>query len=247
MVVSLELAYILASVFIVSLVAIIAIFMLRLGQSKLFLLVSFAAGSMLAAAFLDLLPEMVEAGAKSFVPSLLGVISFFVLERFLHWHHHHIMHDRKDRRHALAYLVLVGDGFHNFIDGTIIAASYLVSIPAGIAATIAIVLHEIPQELGDAGILIYSGMSRAKAAFWNFMSAITAFLGAFVAYFFASRIEGFTLFLVGFAAGGFIYVAASDLLPELNKEMDFGKSVTQLVFFLMGVAVIWAVLTFIGG
>jgi len=241
------LALIVISVLIVSAVSVLAVFMLRLREERLFWLVSFAAGSLLAAAFLDLLPEAAAHGSNAFVFALLGVVSFFILERFLYWHHHHAKHEKKGKVHSLAYLVLVGDGLHNFIDGTIIAASFIADVRVGIAATIAIVLHEIPQELGDAGILIYSGMTRLKAAFFNLLSALTAVIGALLAYVFASRIEGLTGFLLGFAAGGFIYIAAGDLLPELRKEVDVRKSAVQLPLFLLGIIVIWAVKATLGG
>ena len=235
------LALISISVFIVSIISVFAVFILRFSEEKLFWIVSFAAGSLLSAAFLDLLPEAVKESGSAFMFALIGVVSFFILERFLHWHHHHASHRHKEKIHSLVYMVLVGDGIHNFIDGTVITASFMANLQLGIATTIAIVLHEIPQELGDAGILIYSGMSRLKAAFFNFLSALTAFLGAYFAYFFSSRIEGLIGFLIGFAAGGFIYVAAGDLLPELRREIDLKKSAVQLGMFMLGIIVIWAV------
>ncbi|MBI4438329.1 ZIP family metal transporter [Candidatus Woesearchaeota archaeon] len=233
-----ELAWIIGSVLATSLVSVLAIFMLRIREENVFWLVSFAAGSLLAAAFIDLLPEATEASGNAFAYALIGVVFFFVLERFLYWHHHHIKHEKREKIHSLAYLVLIGDGIHNFIDGTVIAASFLVDIRVGMAATLAIILHEIPQELGDAGILIYSGMSRLKAAFFNFLSALTALFGAILAYMFSATIDWLAVFLISFAAGGFIYVAAGDLLPELRKEVDIRKSSIQLLLFIMGIAAI---------
>ena len=141
-------------------------------------------------------------------------------------------------RPPFAWLNLIGDGVHNFVDGMIIAAAYLASVPLGIAATFAVVLHEIPQELGDFGVLVFGGITRAKALFYNFLSALTAVLGAIVVYFFSPTLN-LSGFLVPFAAGGFIYIASADLLPELHKERNINRAVSQLIFFLLGVASIW--------
>ncbi|MBI3034321.1 ZIP family metal transporter [Candidatus Woesearchaeota archaeon] len=239
------LAYIIVSVFLVSSIAFVAIYFMKAGEKKLFFFVSFAAGSMLAAAFLDLFPEALEKGRNAPVFALLGVVAFFLMERLI-WHHHHINHKNKSQAVSLVYLVTVGDAIHNFIDGSIIAASFLVNIQLGIAATIAIVMHEIPQELGDAGILLHSGMGRFKAAMLNFVTGLTAMAGALLTFFFFSHLQGINNFLIGFAAGGFIYIAVGDLLPELNKEHDTKASSIQLAVFLLGIVVIWAVRAAVG-
>ncbi|VVB81004.1 Zinc transporter ZupT [uncultured archaeon] len=245
------LAYILISVLIVSLVAFVGVLTLflkpKILEKILFSLVSFAAGALLAAAFLDLLPEALEKnGGPVLVYALVGVVVFYIIETFFFWYHCHYGHHHHHHHHmsSIAFLNLFGDGVHNFVDGMIIAAAYLASIPVGIAATVAVILHEIPQEIGDFGILIYGGLSRKKALFFNFICACTAFLGALAVYFFSMRIENISAILVPFAAGGFIYIASADLLPELHKERNLKKALIQLIFFLFGIAAIYG-MTFI--
>jgi zinc and cadmium transporter len=255
------LAYILLSVILVSLVSLVGVLALVLRpvllNNILFILVSFAAGAMLGAAFLDLIPEAIEHAAESghagdiFGYVLLGIVVFFVLETFLYWYHchggkcerhTHATAHGKGHKHAklpVTYLNLIGDGVHNFLDGVIIATSYLVSIPLGIVTTLAVVFHEIPQEIGDFGILIYGGFSRMQALTYNFFSALTAVAGAVIAYYFAATVEHFTEWLVPFAAGGFIYIATVDLLPELHQTQNFKRAATQLAVFLLGIGVIW--------
>lgn len=236
------LAIILLTVFLVSIISLIGIFSLLLNENVidkiLFILVSFAAGSMLGAAFLDLLPEAIgedfNPGILNYV--LLGIILFFMMEKFLYWYH---CHKGKCDVHTFRYLNLIGDSIHNFIDGIIISTSFLVNIPLGIVTSLAIILHEIPQEIGDFGILVYGGLSKTKALLYNFISALTAFLGALVAYFFLSQIDNFAPFIIAFAAGGFIYIACSDLIPELHKERDVKKSSLQFILLLTGIAVIF--------
>ncbi|MFH1773457.1 MAG: ZIP family metal transporter [Methanobacteriota archaeon] len=238
---------ILASVFIVSIISLIGIFslMLREGLLKriLFILIAFAAGALLGAAFLDLIPEAMEEskGANVFGYVLFGILSFFVLERFIFWRH---CHDGKCDVHTFSYLNLVGDGVHNFIDGMVIAAAFLTNVPLGVVTTIAIIFHEIPQEIGDFGILVYGGFSRFRALFYNFLSSLTAFIGAISTYFFSSYIESSLTFLLALAAGGFIYIATADLMPELQKEVDFEKSVVQLFSLIAGIVLLWALILF---
>ena len=239
------LAYILTAITIVSLISIIGILIFinkKLMDKSLFFLVSFAAGTLLGAAFLDLLPETLENGFNTFIPIfiLIGITSFFVLEKFLHWHHHHTEHQHKEV-HAFTYLNLIGDGIHNFLDGAIIAVSFMSSTQLGIATTIAIIAHEIPQEIGDFGVLIYGGFSKMKALVFNFLSALTAIIGALVAYFYSSRFENSNLYLSAFAIGGFVYIAGTDLIPEIQKETDLKKSFIQLILMILGIFLIWAV------
>ncbi len=248
------LTYILVSVILVSLVSFVGVLTLylrpKLLDKILFGLVSFAAGALLGAAFLDLLPESLETtGGPIFVYALVGVLVFYIIETFLYWYHchygHHHHHATHKKVHPFAWLNLFGDAIHNFVDGMIIAAGYLASIPVGIATTVAVVLHEIPQELGDFGILIFGGLSRGKALFFNFLSALTAILGALAVFYFSIVFGNLSAFLVPFAAGGFIYIASADLLPELHKERNIQKAFQQLFFFLLGVAVIWAMTVFV--
>lgn len=174
--------YILISVIIVSAVSLIGVFTLAmndkfLNKAMLFL-VSFAAGTLLGDALIHLLPEAYSSGnvfASAYV--LLGIIFFFALEKIIKWRHCHEA-GCPEHSHVLPYVILIGDGLHNFIDGMIIAASFLVNVPVGIATTIAVIFHEIPQEIGDFGSLVYGGFSKKKALIYNFLSALTAVLGA---------------------------------------------------------------------
>ena len=234
---------IIIAVLIVSLVSIlgILIFLKKKTLNKiLFYLVSFAAGTLLGAAFLDLLPEALEQGFKETVPIfiLIGILSFFVLEKFLHWHHHHAGHEHEEV-HGFTYLNIFGDAIHNFLDGIVIAISFLNSTALGIVATIAIIAHEIPQEIADFSILIYGGFSKIKALVYNFLTALTAVIGALTAYFYSGAIESSTTFLTSFAVGGFVYIASTDLIPEIHKEKDLGKSFVQLVLLALGIFLIW--------
>ena len=234
---------ILIAVFIVSLISLVGIFLFlkeKVIKKYLFYLVSFAAGSLLGAAFLDLLPEAFKSGFKESVPVfiIIGILSFFILEKFLHWHHHHT---GKKEVHVFNYLNTIGDGLHNFLDGAIISVSFLNSTQLGIVVTIAVVAHEIPQEIGDFAILIYGGWSKLKASIINFLTALTAVLGALFAYFYSGFIENLSLYLTSFAIGGFIYIAGTDLIPEIHKEKDIKKSSVQFVLLIFGVLVIWLV------
>ena len=234
---------ILIAVFIISLISLVGIFLFlkeKVIKKYLFYLVSFAAGSLLGAAFLDLLPEAFKSGFKESVPVfiIIGILSFFVLEKFLHWHHHHT---GKKEVHVFNYLNTIGDGLHNFLDGAIISVSFLNSTQLGIVVTIAVVAHEIPQEIGDFAILIYGGWSKLKASIINFLTALTAVLGALSAYFYSGFIENSSLYLTSFAIGGFVYIAGTDLIPEIHKEKNLKKSFFQFLFLVLGVLLIWIV------
>lgn len=236
---------ILIAVLIVSLVSVLGIlifFREKTLNRILFFLVSFAAGTLLGAAFLDLLPEALEGGFKESVPIfiLTGILSFFILEKFLYWHHHHTGHEH-EKVHGFTYLNMIGDAIHNFLDGVVIAISFMSNTALGIITTIAIIAHEIPQEIADFSILIYGGFSRTKALVYNFLTALTAVVGALVAYFFSSAIENSSIFLTSLAAGGFIYIASTDLIPEIHKEKDLKKSLLQLALLALGIFLIWLV------
>lgn len=240
--------YSLASVFIISLISFIGIFTLSLNTRKLrsilIYLVSFSAGALLGDVFIHLLPEIIKEFSFTLNMSvylLSGIVIFFILEKFIRWRHCHIP-TTEEHPHPFALMNLFGDATHNFIDGLIIGASYLVSIPVGIATTIAIVLHEIPQEIGDFGILLHGGFSKNKALLLNFLTALTAVIGVVVSLLLNSYFENITMFLIPFAAGSFIYIAGSDLIPELHKEVEGKKSLFQLIIFVLGILVMMSIL-----
>jgi zinc and cadmium transporter len=237
------------SVILVSLISFIGIFTLSIKIKKLnkllLYLVSFAAGALLGDTFIHLLPEIVEKTGFTLNISLyilLGIGIFFVLEKFIHWEHCHGHITEKNHVHPFAYMNLVGDGFHNLLDGIIIAASYIISIPVGIATTIAVVLHEIPQEIGDFAILLHGGFSKTKALFLNFATALASIIGALITFALAGTVENIELILIPIAAGSFIYIAGSDLIPELHKTTNIKKSLLQLIALILGVAVMAALL-----
>ncbi|MBI2576699.1 ZIP family metal transporter [Candidatus Woesearchaeota archaeon] len=233
--------YTIGSVLVVSLVSLIGIVTLAVKGPRLknflALMVSFSAGALFGDAFIHLLPEAVESRGFSLGISLsvlLGVILSFSIEKVIHWRHCHLP-ITKAHAHPLSLMSLIGDGVHNFIDGLIIGAGYLASIPTGIATTVAVILHEIPQEISDIAVLLYGGFSRSKALFVNFLTALTSLAGALVAILIGSKVEAVSLFLVPFAAGGFIYIAGSDLIPELHKDFNEKKSLVQILSFIFGV------------
>ncbi len=221
------------------------------------LLVALAAGSLLGTAFFHLIPESVELYEQTevfhisdsleeigshnehahsehnhfFLPSyfiLFGILTFYIIEKFIRWHHHHEIDCHK---HSLSTLSLIGDGFHNFLDGALIASAFFVDVRLGVATTFAIALHEIPQEIGDLAILLHGGMSKVKALVWNFISALSAILGAIVMYVFVDFFETSIPLLVAFIAGTFIYLSLADIIPELNKKNHiFSQGIITLVF-----------------
>lgn len=235
--------YSLGSVLLVSLITFVGLFTFpmkeRALEKVLLFLVSFSAGALFGDAFIHLLPEAVEAEGFSMSVSISllgGIMVFFILEKFIHWRHCHIP-TSEHHPHPVAFMNLVGDGVHNFIDGLVIGASYMASIPVGIATTLAVVLHEIPQEIGDFGVLLHAGYTKKKALFFNFMSGLTAVAGVLVALYVGESAADITSFLIPFAAGGFIYIAGSDLIPELHKETNPAKSAVQLIAFIAGIGV----------
>ncbi len=238
----------LLSVFVVSMVSLIGVATLSLKEEKLrkivLSLVSFAAGTLLGDAFIHLMPEAFDSvGERASLLILFGLLLFFIFERFVHWRHCHEEHC-EEHAEALPYMVLIGDGLHNFVDGMIIGASYLVSIPVGIATTIAVILHEIPQEIGDFSALIYGGFSKSKAIFWNFASALTAVAGAVIVLAASRRFESVTDLLIPIAAGGFIYIATADMSPEIHRHRvrKLSETFRQILFFISGVAIMYALL-----
>ena len=236
---------ILLSVLLTSLVSLVGIFSLMLNEEVLRRLlktfVAFASGTLLAAAFLDLLPEATTYGNFTLSYALIGIMLFFVVEGVIRWHH---CHEERCEVHSFTYLNLIGDGVHNFIDGAIIAAAYLTSFDLGVVTTIAIIFHEVPQEIGDFGILVYGGFSRTKALLFNFLSALASFAGAATALMSSALVTGLVPALLGLAAGGFIYIATTDLMPELQKSEDIRDVLKSLSTLLMGIVVIWLVIVF---
>jgi len=202
-------------------------------------LVSFAAGVMLTAAILDLLPESLEIAQGKvdiFLPLFCGVIVFFFLERFLLWfHHHHGTHGIK----PAPLLVLFGDGIHNGIDGVAIAATFLANPALGFVTTLAIAAHEIPQEIADFSVLIYGGFSKKKALAANFISGLTAVLGGILGFYFLDKIEGILPVFLAFTAGMFIYISCADLIPELHRDFEKRKNWGQSIAFLLGILVLF--------
>ena len=240
--------YPIISVIIVSAVAFIGLWTFAMKSSNLhkivLYLVSFSAGALLGDAFLHLLPEAVEETGFGIAVSLyilLGIIISFVIEKII-WRHCHLHKCTAGHHHArpqpFAYLNLIGDGVHNFIDGLIIGASYLVSVPVGISTTLAVILHEIPQEIGDFGVLVHGGFERTQALFYNFVSGLAAIMGVVLALF-LNQTTAVTNFLVPFAAGNFIYIACTDLLPELHKSRNLYDSLFQTGVFLAGICIMF--------
>ncbi len=240
--------------------AVLFVFRENVVNKYMILFVALAAGSLLGTAFFHLIPEAVELDAEHeevhvqdfpeeehnhvFLPSyfmLLGILLFYVIEKFVHWHHHH---DIDCHKHALSTLSIVGDAFHNFIDGALIAAAFYVDISLGIVTTVAIALHEIPQEIGDLAILLHGGMSKFNALLWNFISALFAVAGAIAMFFFVELVESAIPVLVAFVAGTFIYISLADIIPELKKKHDFSQITISLVFFV-GIALSF-VMSFVG-
>lgn len=248
--------YTLLSVVIVSVVSFVGVVTLALNRSFLerivLLLVAFAVGALIGDAFIHLLPEAFEAfggGLTAPLYAIAGLFGFFLFEKFVRWHHHGV-HQRLDQAGGtrpfplpVGPLNIIGDGIHNFIDGLLIGASYLVSIPLGIASTIAVVLHEIPQEIGDFGVLLHSGYSVRRALWFNFLSACTAIVGAIVALS-VGPLESFAAAMLPITAGGFIYIAAADLIPTLHEENHGKTSLTrssvQLLMIALGVGIMVA-------
>ncbi|MBT5021514.1 ZIP family metal transporter [Candidatus Woesearchaeota archaeon] len=231
------LLWIIGATIFVSLLSLIGVVTLAFNQKVLkkliIVLVGFSAGGLMGGAFFHLIPESLEhtSSENVFLFVMVGFVLFFIIERVLHWRH---CHKGVCDVHIFTYMSLIGDGVHNFIDGAIIAAAFLVNIPFGIITTLVIVFHELPQELGDFAVLIHGGFSRKKALWFNFLSAVTAVLGALLVYLASNFFHFLESFLIPFAAGGFLYVAASDLVPELHKEPNHKKAFASFLFFLVG-------------
>ncbi len=248
----------LLSVLLLSLVSLAGAVTLSLGRARLerivFLLVAFAVGAMLGGALLHLIPEAYEAlgsGPRTGLLVLGGVLAFFVLEKFLHWRHEHAAPEALDgatghahghHHHAtdpFAWMSLAGNIAHNLIDGAIVAASFLVSIPTGIVTTVAVMLHEIPQEIGNFGVLVYGGFSPRRALAYNFATGLAGLVGAGFVLVLGPRVDGLADALLPITAGAFLYIAGSDLIPELNRRhsQSAAKAAGQLAMMVLGIGV----------
>lgn len=225
-----------------------------------FVLVAFGAGAILGAALFGIIPEILEEAAKEddsknfqrilFTLIAIGFITFYALERFIYWYHgHHSCEEVEEgcqdagyhgEIEAFAYLNLMGDAIHNFMDGAFILVAFSLDVSTGLAATLAVAAHELPQEIGDFGILLHSGMTREKALFTNFLSGLTALLGGVLAFWFLG-VADFEFYILAFAAGGFIYLSASELVPEMQKEQNTKRALIQLLVFAIGMFTMLAV------
>lgn len=239
--------YSLASVAVVSSISLIGLITLSIKLEKLkkalLPLISFSAGALLGGVFIHLLPEIASKQGFDINVSLMvlaGILIFLVLEKIICWRHCHVP-TSKDHPHSLGIMNLVGDGLHNFTDGAIIAAAYITSPSLGLATTLAVLFHEIPQEIGDFSVLLYAGFSKTKALLFNFFSSLLALLGAVLTLLACAYFTHLGNFLVPLTAGGFIYIASADLIPELKKEPDFKKSLVQLISLLTGILLMWLI------
>lgn len=208
-------------------------------------LVAFSAGALIGGAFFHLLIESLEqlSSLLVFGYAIIGFILFFLIEGYFHWHH------CGKCEHPFAYMMLVGDGIHNFIDGLIIAAAFYVNVLLGIVTTLMIIGHEVPQQIGLFGVLVYGKYTKTKALLYSFLAQSTVILGGVVGYLLSTKIEAVSGFLIPFAAGGFIYIAASDLVPEMHKMYDgkFKNSIKVLIAFVTGILLMLGIKLMFGG
>ncbi|MBI4302966.1 MAG: ZIP family metal transporter [Chloroflexi bacterium] len=234
--------YALGSVVLVSLISLVGIFFIAIDRARLqkmlLFLVSFAIGGLTGDAFIHLIPEAFEELGPQLSTSLLiivGMLIFFSVERFIRWRHCHITTSEL-HVHPVGTLNLIGESVHNFIDGVLIGATYLVSIPLGLATTLAVILHEIPQEIGDFGILVHAGYPVRKALLYNFAAALTAVLGTLLALAIGPHVQAFSLAMIPITAGGFIYIAGSDLVPEVQETCgSAGLTFSHFLAIVLGI------------
>ena len=236
------LIYIFLASIVISLGALIGALTLAVNQHKLakllLHLVALSAGALMGGAFLHLLPDAIQTLPADTVFSLvlIAFVSFFLIEKVFHWRHCHQGHCET---HSFGFMNLVGDALHNFIDGLIIAATFMTSTHLGIVTTLAVALHEIPQEIGDFGVLLYSGYSRKKALISNLLVSLTSVIGGILGYYLSTSIYHLSSYLLPIAAGGFIYISASDLMPEIRKETNLKKSISSFITFILGILLIY--------
>lgn len=231
------------SILVVSLISFSGIIFLKLSNKQLekliFIWVSLAVGVILGNTFLHLIPESFEFFSHNHLPSLLicgGIVLFFIAEKALHWHHHHV---GGSKIKPLGKISLLADGIHNFTDGVLIAAAWMTDSWLGLSTTIAVCVHEVPQEIADFGILLHAGYTRKRALMWNFVSALTALLGTLVMLWAGHWILNLSQYILPVAAGGFIYLAGSDLIPELNKHVSKYATIIQVIMVIAGIAIMY--------
>ncbi len=236
----------------ISLIGVVLIFGREKNLNLLKSLISLAAGTLLAATFFDLLPEAIkESGNKIDLVlgiTLISILFFFLLEKVVHWHHCHCEECGRQpspNKKSLIYINLTGDAIHNLIDGFLVASSFMLDWQTGLLVTLAVILHEIPQEISDFGVLLYAGLTKIKALIYNFFVALTAVAGAVAFYFFGSQFEFVIPLMVAFAAGNFIYLATADLIPELHHETDSKKIFSNSVWLIFGVVIIFLLTRFL--
>jgi zinc and cadmium transporter len=229
------------SAFVVSLISLVGVATIFLREDRVkgavFLLISLAAGALFGDAILHLLPEIFQTSTHPVASSLwvlAGIFSSFVLEKFLRWRQEHGLHPH-DHIHPVGRIILVSDSLHNLLDGVLIGASYLAGRSVGMATTVAVILHELPHEIGDFGVLLHSGYSRGKALLFNFLSACIAIAGVGIAFAFQSALSDFPAIALPVTAGSFLYIAGTNLTPELHKENSPLKSLLQFMALLVGV------------
>jgi len=205
------------------------------------MLISLAGGTLLGAAFIGMIPKAISLVDEKIMILdyvLLGILVFFVIEKFILWR---ACYNKDCTRHqnASAQLILIGDAFHNFIDGVIIVTAFHASIPFGIGISFSVFAHEVPQEIADFGILIKNGFSRKKAIVFNMLSAVTALIGAFVAYFALDIVKSIVPYVLAFSASSFIYIALADLVPQMHKTTKIKKSISQILLIIFGIGIIY--------
>lgn len=215
------------------------------------LLTSFAAGTLLGTAFFDLLPEAVEIAGKDkevniFLWALIGMLVFFLMERFIHHHHHGQDRDPADKQ-SVVPLIVIGDTVHNFIDGVAMAATFLISIPLGIVTSLAVAAHEIPQEMGDFGLMLNKGVPRARVLRINLFSALASLVGATLTYMAKDSIQGLLPFTLALTAGFFIYIAAANLIPEIQSRENKKIAFWETIALLSGVLVVYLAISALEG
>ncbi|MBU1088807.1 ZIP family metal transporter [Patescibacteria group bacterium] len=237
-----RLMWIVGATLLISLVSLIGLVGIILSKKTLknvlVFLVSLSAGTLMGGVFLHLLPEAMEELETKMVlnTTLLSFLLFFVLEKVLGWRH---CHESECEIHSFGYMNLFGDAIHNFVDGLVIAGAFVNSIPLGMSTSLAILVHEIPQEIGDFGVLVHAGFKKRQALLMNFLSGLAAVFGALLGYFISESGVAMEKFLLPLAAGGFLYIGASDLLPEIRKEKSLKKSILSFVIFLVGIGMMW--------